>query len=201
MSRYRCLLPFIRLVLIAALVAIGARPSFAQTSMGTVNGTVTDASGAVIPGATVTLSNVETGVTAVRVTNDGGHFTFVTVRPGTYSLSVELAGFSTAKVPDFAVGVNETVARNLALQVGATTETVTVIAQSELLQTSSVGLGHVVDSKVIRELPLQGGNFTGLLLLSPGVNPISTAQGPGQNGGGELALGTEGNSGLPGSSF
>ena len=110
-------------------------------------------------------------------------------------------GFSTAKVPTFAVGVNETVARNVALQVGAATETVTVTAQSELLQTSSVGLGHVVDQKVIRELPLQGGNFTPLLLLSPGVNPISTAQGPGANGGSELALGTEGNSGMPGSMF
>ena len=92
-------------------------------------------------------------------------------------------------------------ARNVSLQVGATTEVVTVTAQSELLQTSSVGLGNVIEQKVIRDLPLQGGNFTPLLLLSPGVNPISTAQGPGANGGSELALGTEGNSGMPGSMF
>src|SRR5918993_3367142 len=116
-------------------------------------------------------------------------------------IAVELTGFSTAKVPAFAVGVNESVARNVSLQVGAATETITVTATSELLQTSSVGLGHVIEQKVIRELPIQGGNFTPLLLLSPGVNPISTAQGPGQNGGSELALGTEGNSGMPGSMF
>ena len=78
---------------------------------------------------------------------------------------------------------------------------VTVTALSEILQTSSVGLGNVVEQKLIRDLPLQGGNFTPLLLLSPGVNPISTAQGPGANGGSELALGTEGNSGMPGSMF
>lgn len=69
------------------------------------------------------------------------------------------------------------------------------------MQASSTGLGNVIEAKVIRELPLQGRNFTALLLLTPGVNPVSTAQGPGANGGGELALGTEGNSGLPGSSF
>jgi outer membrane receptor protein involved in Fe transport len=191
----------VQLVFLSASLLVGAGQAFAQTSMGTVNGAVTDTSGAVIPGATVTLVNQQTGVATVRTTNDTGHFTFVNVRPGPYSLTVELTGFATAKVPEFAVGVNETVARNVALQVGATTETVTVTGQSELLQTSSVGLGHVVDQKVIRELPLSGGNFTPLLLLSPGVNPISTAQGPGANGGSELALGTEGNSGMPGSTF
>ena len=191
-----------RLVLFVVVFSlIGAATTFAQSSMGTVVGTVTDSSGGVIPGATVTLTSRDTGIASTRVTNDSGYFTFINVRPGTYELTVELSGFSTAKVPSFAVGVNETVARNVSLQVGATTETVTVTAQSELLQTSSVGLGHVVEQRVIRELPIQGGNFTPLLLLSPGVNPISTAQGPGQNGGSELALGTEGNSGMPGSMF
>ncbi len=191
-----------RLVLFVVLLSvIGVGNTFAQSSMGTVVGTVTDSSGAVIPGASVTLTSLDTAIAATRVSGDRGHFTFVNVRPGNYEIAVELTGFSMAKVPAFAVGVNETVARNVSLQVGTATETVTVTAQSELLQTSSVGLGHVIEQKVIRELPIQGGNFTPLLLLSPGVNPISTAQGPGQNGGSELALGTEGNSGMPGSMF
>jgi hypothetical protein len=173
----------------------------AQTSMGTVTGTVADGSGGVLPGATVTLTNEDTGIAATRVTNDNGFFSFVSVRPGSYVLTVELNGFTTARTPAFAVGVNETLARNVTLQVGGTTESLVVTAQSEMLQTSATGLGHVVDQRVIRDLPLSGGNFTPLLLLSPGVNPISTAQGPGQNGSSELALGTEGNSGLPGSTF
>ena len=190
-----------RLVLIVVLVCAAAGSAFAQSSMGTVSGTVTDSSGGVIPGATVTLANRETGIASSRVTNDRGFYTFVNVRPGSYDVTVELSGFSIAKTMPFAVGVNETVARNISLQVGAATETVTVTAQSELLQTASVGLGNVIEQKVIRDLPIQGGNFTPLLLLSPGVNPISTAQGPGANGGSELALGTEGNSGMPGSMF
>ena len=188
--------------LFAVVVSLAAAGNaFAQSSMGTVIGTVTDSSGGVIPGATVTLAGRDTGISSTRTTGERGVFTFVNVRPGAYELTVELAGFASAKVPAFAVGVNETVARNVMLQVGATTEVVTITAQSDLLQTSSVGLGNVVEQKVIRDLPLQGGNFTPLLLLSPGVNPISTAQGPGANGGSELALGTEGNSGMPGSMF
>jgi hypothetical protein len=190
-------------VLCGLLVVLLLSPATgaAQTSMGGVNGTVTDSSGGVLPGATVTLVNAETGIETVRVTNESGYFTFINVRPGQYSLTVELQGLKTARISDFNVGVNENVARNVTLEVGQVSEVVEVRSQSELLQASSTGLGNVIEARVIRELPLQGRNFTGLLLLTPGVNPVSTAQGPGQNGGSTLALGTEGNSGLPGSSF
>ena len=97
------------------------------------------------------------------------------------------------------MGVNETVARNVTLSVGDVTETVEVTAQSELLQTTSAELGNVVEEKVIRGVPLQGRNFTQLLLLTPGVNPVSTAQGPAQNGADSTAINSfEGNSGVPG---
>jgi outer membrane receptor protein involved in Fe transport len=181
--------------------AIAPATAAAQTSMGAVNGTVTDSTGAIVPGATVTLVNRETNIQSVRVTNDNGYFSFVNLRPGIYSLTIELSGLKTARISDFTVGVSETVARNVMLEVGSLSEVVEVRGQSELLQASSAGLGNVIEQKVIRELPLQGRNFTSLLLLTPGVNPVSTAQGPGQNGSSELALGTEGNSGLPGSSF
>jgi hypothetical protein len=186
---------------VLAAAAAWAPAARAQTSMGAVNGTVSDSTGGVLPGATVTLTNTDTGIALVRITNDDGYFTFVNVRPGTYTLTIELAGLKTARMSDFAVGVNETVVRNAALEVGAVSEVVEVRAQSELLQASSSELGNVIEQRVIRELPLQGRNFTTLLLLTPGVNPVSTAQGPGQNGSSELTLGTEGNSGLPGSTF
>jgi outer membrane receptor protein involved in Fe transport len=180
------------LLLTALLVPGTAR---AQTSMGGVSGTVTDAQSAVVPGATVTLVSDATNVQAVRQTNAGGYFNFVNVRPGTYTLTVELTGFNTAKISGFTVGVNETVSQNVALKIGAATETVEVTAQSELLQATSAALGQVVEEKVIRSLPLQGRNFTSLLLLTPGTNPVSTAQGPQS----ETAVNSfEGNSGIPG---
>ena len=98
---------------------------------------------------------------------------------GPTSSPIELTGFATTKVAAFVVGVNETVARNVALKVGAVEENVEVVAQSELLQGSTSELGNVIEEKVIKDMPLQGRNFTQLLVLTPGVNPVSTAQGPG----------------------
>jgi outer membrane receptor protein involved in Fe transport len=169
-------------------------PLFAQTSMGTVDGTVTDSTGSAVPGATVTLISVTTNIQAVRATNDRGYFTFVNVRPGSYRMTIELQGFKTVQIAPFTVGVNETVARNAAMEVGALTESVQVFGGSELLQTSTSELGNVVEERVIQDLPLQGRNFTSLLMLTPGVNPVSTAQGPQE----ETGFGTEGNSGIPG---
>jgi hypothetical protein len=173
--------------------------ALAQSSMGSVAGTVTDSTGAVVAGATVTLVNEGTNVKSQRQTNAAGHFTFVNVRPGRYLLTVENAGFSKAEVAAFTVGVNETVARNVRLDVGDMTEVVQVSAQSELLQTSTSELGNVVEERVIRGVPLQGRNFTQLILLAPGVNPVSTAQGPAQNGQDSTQINSfEGNSGIPG---
>jgi outer membrane receptor protein involved in Fe transport len=188
----------------AAVLSLLALASIAgaQSSMGTVSGSVTDTAGAVVGGASVTLVNKDTNVHAVRVTNDDGHYAFVNVRPGTYSLTIELTGFATTKVAAFVVGVNETVARNVSLKVGTVEESVEVTAQSELLQGSTSELGNVIEEKVIKDMPLQGRNFTQLLVLTPGVNPVSTAQGPGANGGDSTAINSfEGNTGIPGGYF
>src|SRR5262245_9769044 len=181
--------------LLALGSVLGAGPVLGQTSMGGVSGTVSDTQGAVVPGASVKLVNDATGVEVLRTTSSSGHFVFVNIRPGVYSLTVELPGLKAARVSSFPVGVNETVTRDVRLELGAVTEVVEVTAPSELLQTTSAGLGQVVEEKVIRDLPLQGRNFTSLLLFTPGVNPISTAQGPNS----ETAINSfEGNSGIPG---
>jgi hypothetical protein len=186
-------------VALAIAVLLGGGRAFAQTSMGAVSGTVTDSSGATVPGATVTLVNPATNIHSERVTNSAGHYAFVNVRPGTYTLTVELAGFNKAQIAVFSVGVNETVARNVTLKVGQVTETMEVTVQSELLQTSTAELGNVIEERVIKGVPLQGRNFTQLLLLTPGVNPVSTAQGSGQNGGDSTGVGgAEGASGIAG---
>ena len=122
-------------------------------------------------------------MSTVRQTNQSGFFVFVNVRPGPYVLTVEMQGLKTAQLERFVVAVTETVTRNVSLEVGPVTEVVQVKGtSSELLQTTSAALGQVIEEKLIRELPTQGRNFTSMLLLTPGVNPVSTAQGPGQNG-------------------
>src|SRR5918996_3376757 len=122
---------------IAIATLISTAPAFAQSSMGTVEGTVTDTSGGVLPGAVVTLINVATNVQLIRTTNESGYFVFVSVRPGTYELTIELSGLRPARVAAFPVGVNETVARNVNLAVGDVAEAVTVVGASPLLQRST----------------------------------------------------------------
>src|SRR5512139_847918 len=110
------------LLLLLALAAPGR--AVAQTSMGVVNGTVTDGTGGLVPGAAVTLANEATNVQSVRQTNQSGYFVFVNVRPGAYTLTVELAGMKTVRMTRFVVGVNETLTRNVRLEVGAVSEVV-----------------------------------------------------------------------------
>ncbi len=121
------------LALLLVVLLLSPVSGSAQTSMGAVNGTVTDTTGGVLPGATATLVNSETGIETVRVSNESGYFTFINVRPGRCSLTVELQGLKTARISDFTVGVNENVARNLTLEVGQISEVVEVRIQFELL--------------------------------------------------------------------
>jgi outer membrane receptor protein involved in Fe transport len=179
------------------LLLFAPAPALCQTSFGGVNGTVSDSSGALVPLATVRLTNQETNIEAQTVTNNSGYFTFVNVRPGTYRLRIEVRGFKTAQVPDFNVAVGQTVTQNVVLEVGQVAETVEVTAETPLLQPSSADLGTVVEEKVVHNLPLNGRNFTQLMLLTPGVNPVSVAQGP-QN---TMTFQSEGNTGIPNSTI
>jgi len=173
--------------------------ALAQTSFGSINGTVTDATKGVIPGAAVTLTNVGTNIKMEAVSNDSGFFRIVNVRPGSYTLAIGLVGFKTATLPVFEVGVNEAVTKNVTLQVGDVSETVEIVGGTELIQSASAELGNVIKEGVIKDLPLNGRNFTQLLMLTPGVNPVSTAQGTTT---GEVSFGAaEGMTGLPGSSL
>ena len=181
-----------RLILACLLAAVSV---FAQSTTGGVNGTITDTTGAVVPGTSVTLSNVGTGVEVTTEANATGFFVFVNVQPGNFTLVAEQTGFKTALLPTFNVGVNQTVTQNLSLEVGAVTETIEVMAQAELLQQSTSELGTVIGVKAVEDLPLNGRNFTQLLTLTPGATPVSTAQSSGI-GSHDLA-----NVGVPGASF
>ena len=172
--------PTIGVCILFALLAYLVPPaSISQSSYGSINGTVRDASAAVVPGAQVTLTNVETGVKTVRETNANGVFVFINVPPGNYSLGVQAKGFSTAEEPAFALRVNDTQTHDIQLTVGAVSETVEVTAEAALLQQSTSELGTVINEEAVKDLPLNGRNFSQLLTLTPGATPVSTAQGSG----------------------
>src|SRR5437763_11155708 len=166
----------------------------AQTSTGEVNGTVTDPNSAAVPGAIVKLINQATKGETEATTNQSGYFTFVNLKPASYTLMVETKGFKKSLTNAFALGVSETVTQNVKLSVGEMSEVVEVTAGSELVQSSSSELGSVINERTVEDLPLNGRNFTQLLTLTPGVTPVSTSQN-------RSIGGVEGNVGLPGSGF
>jgi Carboxypeptidase regulatory-like domain/TonB dependent receptor-like, beta-barrel len=183
------------LVGLSILLSISPSVTFAQTTSGTVNGVVKDETGAVVPNADAILKNEATGVEVVVKTNPSGYYVFVNVQPGTYTVSVKVSGFKTALQPKFAVGVNQTATHDFTLSVGEVTQTIEVTAEGALIQQSTSELGTVVTEQAVKDLPLNGRNFTQLLTLTPGATPVNTAQG---NGGG---TGFNAPLALPGSTF
>jgi len=158
-----------RFVLATALVCLSAAIVAAQTSTSQISGTVFDASGAVVPAATVTLVNEATGVTQKQTTTEAGVFAFPAIPAGTYTVKVEATGFKSSVRTGNTAQVNTPVTINITLEVGAATESVMVSAASELIQTSTATLGNVVEQRSIVTLPLNGRNPLNLLMYEPGV--------------------------------
>jgi hypothetical protein len=156
-------------VVAAACLLAAALPSFAQFDTATVLGTVKDNTGGVVPGATVTLTNLDTGVAIVRVSEANGSFEFMTVRIGRYKLTAELQGFATALADNLQVTVGARQRVDLQLSPGQLTETVEVVAASTLLETDSSQRDQLITGKQAVELPLNGREYSSLALLSPGV--------------------------------
>jgi hypothetical protein len=153
--------------------------AYGQLSTASVNGTVRDASGSVIPGALVVLRNQDTGVGRQAVTNDAGNYVFLNILPGAYTLEASKTGLSTQRLQPFQLSVNQTATLDFTLAVAAVSETVTVMAEGAELQSSTSELGGVVAQKQVADLPLNGRNFTQLLSLTPGVAPVSVSQNSG----------------------
>jgi Carboxypeptidase regulatory-like domain/TonB dependent receptor len=166
----KIMVSFLSLLLMPAVLAYG------QSATGAINGTVTDSTGAVVAGVTLTLTNQATGIESSTVSNARGFYTFINVQPGSYTLKAELSGFKTARVPAFEVNVNQSMTQDIALAVGEITQIMDVKAEAPLLQASTSELGTVIQEEAIKSLPLNGRNFTQLLLLTPGVSPVNSAQ-------------------------
>jgi hypothetical protein len=137
---------------------------------------VHDASGAVVPGTSITLRNAETGVGRTAISNDSGSYTFPSVPPGAYTINATKNGFGPFSGGTFVLAVSQTSTIDIPLAVGQATTTVSVEAEGQTLETGSSQLGTVIGSKEVADLPLNGRNFTQLLSLTPGASPISVAQ-------------------------
>ena len=170
--------PAVTLAIIGINVALVLISGTAQAQVATasINGTVTDQSGALVPGAKVTLLNVATNIPRSTTTNSAGNYVLVNIIPGRYTLTVNKDGFATVSQAEFELQVNQTSTLDFQLRVGSTVESVTVEAAGAGLQTSTSELGTVIDKRSVDDLPLNGRNFTQLLDLTPGVSTVDTAQ-------------------------
>ena len=141
---------------------------FAQVDAGGVSGVITDRTGAVIPGAKITIRHIDTNVSAELTTNAAGFYAAPSLRPGRYEIRVVHEGFRPQKSQPFDLRVQDRAELSFQLEVGATTSEVTITATAPLLESETSSLGQVVEEKTITNLPLNGRNFMQLATLGPG---------------------------------
>jgi outer membrane receptor for ferrienterochelin and colicin len=162
--------PALLLGLIVSLAL--ASPVFAQGGRSEINGTVLDSAKAVLPGATVTATNQDTGLERIVVSNSDGRFTIPTMLPGTYTLKAELPGFQAMMLSGLVVNVGQELTVNLTLQVAGVAESVTVTGQSPIVETTSNRIGTNVTSSEIDGLPSANRSQFSLMQTIPGLVPV-----------------------------
>lgn len=146
----------------------------AQDTRGSILGTITDTSGSRVPGAIVRATNENSRVVTTATSNGEGEYLVPFLIPGGYTLHIEASGFKNYEKKGIEVRISDRIALNVQMEVGGVTETVSVSASSELLDTTSTSMGQVIDSRRISELPLKDGNPIMLAQLAPGVLNLST---------------------------
>jgi hypothetical protein len=167
------------LVLSTSLLLAVPRASLAQT-FGQVTGMVTDSTGGVLVGATVTVTNTQTGAIVTQQANSAGLYVFPNLLPGVFNVKVELDGFRSASRNNVELQIQQTVRVDFKLEVGSLSETVEAVGTAPLLNTTDATIGTVIDERQVVELPLNGRNFIRLVVLSPNV----TSDYGGASGGG-----------------
>lgn len=162
---------------ILPVVAVAAAPVISQAFYGSVVGTITDQSNAVVPGATITLTNTATGERHQTKSGAGGDYEFLNLVPGTYQVDVEQSGFKKAKRGNIEVIVSGATRADISMQVGEVAQNVEVQAVAPLLQTENANLSQVVNTRSVEELPVNGRNIMNLTALVPGVVAQGTTSG------------------------
>ena len=141
----------------------------AQTERATLSGRIVDGSGAALPGASITITNIGTNNTVNATTNQEGLFLVPNLSPGHYRIKLEKEGFKTLLRPDIELHVQDVIALNFSMSVGSRIETVTITSEAPLVNTETATVSTVVDRQFIENLPLNGRSFQSLLMLTPGV--------------------------------
>lgn len=159
------------LVLLVGLFLLVPLQARAQEFRGTISGTVTDSTGAVIPGAQVVIRETATGTTSKTVSNNSGQYVVPFLLPGNYSITAEKKGFKTSVRKGIALNATTHLIIDLEMQVGSAEQTVTVTAAAPLLNTSSASIGQVITTKEVADLPLNGRTPMMLAELAIGVLP------------------------------
>ena len=180
----------LRVAVGVCLVLATCAPALAQRTGASVRGTTTDSSGAVIPGATVTVTNLDTGLVRVAVSNTDGIYAVGDLPVGRYDVQAELSGFKTASRTDVTLRVADDYAIDFELEPGQVTETVTVEATSTPVKILGGDVSGVVTGTQVRELPLNGRNFLQLATLMPGVSApdVLNVKDKGLLGGSDLSV-------------
>ncbi len=182
------------LLSIAALVVLAPSLALAQ-STGRIRGVVSDAQGAVVPGATILVRNQATSEERTTVSDKQGEFLVPALPVGLYRIEVRLQGFQSKVVTDLRLEVAQTVVQNVTLVLGNLSEEVSVVGQTPVIETATTSMGQVIDSKTVQEMPLNGRHFVDLGLLIPGsvAPPQSGFLTAPLRGQGSLAFNTAGN--------
>jgi hypothetical protein len=171
-------------LLVAFFFVLLAPSAFPQSDTGTISGTVTDSSGAVVPGAQVTVTSKTTDRTVTVTTGNAGDYSVPSLNPGPYTVEVKAPNFKTLS-QDVILEVSQVIPLNVSLSAGSTAETVQVTSEAPPVDTATSNIGDVIQGRQVTELPLNGRNFTQLATLVPGVT-----RGPNINGN---ATGNQGN--------
>lgn len=141
----------------------------AQTPNASITGIVTDETGAVVPGAHIVIADSNTGVQSEATSNDTGNYVIANLRPGTYKITAEKQGFSTATRSGITLEVSQVARLDFSLRVGATSEQVEISARAPIIEASTASIGQTIENKAVTDLPLNGRNYLQLAKLSAGV--------------------------------
>ena len=162
----------------AVLFVVSALPAFGQIDRGAITGRVLDASGAIVPNATVTITNKATGVAVTTPVDAAGEYQVLTLIPGIYSVKASASGFDSVLRDDITLHVQDHLSVNFALRVGSVKTEIVVTGGESMLQTQSADVGSVVNEQRINDLPLNGRRYADLALLEPGVDKDYSAANP-----------------------
>jgi outer membrane receptor protein involved in Fe transport len=155
--------------LVALVVAAVVAPARAQSVTGSIEGSIVDQSGALMPGVTVTAVQAATGLTRTTVSDENGLFRLLLLPVGVYDVTADLSGFTSRKLPELMVTVGQTITLRIQMAVSGVAETVTVSGNSPIIETSRSQVSSTITESSVQNLPVNGRNFIDFALLTPGV--------------------------------